>query len=116
MKTNKSISIRIKNKMKKIIFTTLLLSCIAAPAVSEAAIVQFSGAEAGSSDFRQISGTASVSSAQAHSGTYSFRTNPTTTGTGSVNSGRIANAGLLTASVGTATSTVSFYFRYATKP
>lgn len=67
-------------------------------------------AEAGST-----SGTQSVQTSVVRTGTYALRTNPTTTAIG-YHQMRLFNANGDDTTLNTATVTVRFYFRYATKP
>lgn len=80
------------------------------------AVVMFTGFEAGTLlEARSTSGTRSVSNTYAHTGTYSFRTNPTTTGTGLAYLGGISTTGVF-ADFAISTVGVGFWFRVETLP
>jgi len=66
-------------------------------------------------EYNSTSGTISASTTHAKHGTYSLRSNPTTTGTGSAQVGTHNNTGTL-AALGNSRINVRFYFLYDTKP
>lgn len=84
------------------------------------AIIQFTGFESGADFYGDVSlvqGTASYVTSPVRSGTYALRTNPTTTGTGSVAIRGIASNGTIMQNTLQSTDTyIQFYLRIATLP
>lgn len=82
-----------------------------------AAPVQIEGYEQGDSGACQsVSGTVSMSTTTVRTGTYSFRVNPTTTGTGNCRISAISTAGVGTTAFGVATLYRDYGFYWHTKP
>lgn len=88
------------------------------PLVSWADIISFTGGETGGLLEVATAGTVSNQSSIVKNGSYSFRTNPTTTGTGSFQVARYLGDGSLstTGDLGSASMYVSFWFRADTLP
>lgn len=94
----------------------ILLLILSAPA--HAARIAINGFESGdlNPEFVTNSGTVSISSTTKRSGTYAFRSNPTTTAVGWGRMGGHDATGIKNSNYDTATAYHRFYFQYATKP
>ena len=84
--------------------------------ISKMAVVYFTGFEAGSAEpFYGASGTYSIQSTTKKSGTYAFKSNPTTTGVGYFNTWGLLSNGVFPNNL-PVTSYTKFDFYYVTKP
>lgn len=104
--------------MKKYIIGVITISLIFFYILSaRAATVNLFGFEMGTTiEGSATSGTFSVQNSVVRTGTYAFRSNPTTTATGFIRIVAVSADGNSVTDLGVPTAYIRFYFRYATKP